>query len=262
MTISRVSQPEITDTFKVYVSDVKPFLGGSIVATNRQFTQDKYNEIKSLNVDTKKISAWKNEKLNSEIVLYTKSLGLTEVKVSVGDLINSESRIDANNIKTSYVKSTKAYDGRFLGYGANNRKPVPEATLDNRKESNDILYQDKLTAIASNSLQPVWIEFNIPNNAQAGIYKTKLSVTAKEITEPIEFEYEIEVLDVELDDISKFRNQFDIELWQYPYSSAEHYGYEPFSLEHKEVLKSHMNLYKSIGGHAITATIVEEPWQA
>ena len=35
---------------------------------------------------------------------------------------------------------------------------------------------------------------------------------------------------------------------------------EPFSEEHLELLRQHMELYKSLGGHAITASIVEEAW--
>lgn len=51
-----------------------------------------------------------------------------------------------------------------------------------------------------------------------------------------------------------------MELWQYPYSSAEYYGVTPFSDEHLQILRSSMELYKSIGGHAITTTINEDAW--
>ena len=46
----------------------------------------------------------------------------------------------------------------------------------------------------------------------------------------------------------------------YPYTSAEYYGVEPFSDEHYEIMESSMQIYKEIGGHAITTTISEEAW--
>ena len=57
-----------------------------------------------------------------------------------------------------------------------------------------------------------------------------------------------------------YRDTFDIELWQYPYTSAEYYNVEPFSDEHLEIMKSSMELYKKAGGHAITASIIEDAW--
>ena len=41
---------------------------------------------------------------------------------------------------------------------------------------------------------------------------------------------------------------------------AYYYDVEPFSDKHIHILKQHMLLYKSLGGHAITASIVEEAW--
>lgn len=69
------------------------------------------------------------------------------------------------------------------------------------------------------------------------------------------FEYEVRVQNAELPD--NYRDTFDIELWQYPYTSAEYYNVEPFSDEHLEIMKSSMELYKKAGGHAITASIIE-----
>ncbi len=56
------------------------------------------------------------------------------------------------------------------------------------------------------------------------------------------FEYEVRVQNAELPD--NYRDTFDIELWQYPYTSAEYYNVEPFSDEHLEIMKSSMELYK------------------
>ena len=104
------------------------------------------------------------------------------------------------------------------------------------------------------------MEFSIPKDAVAGTYTTKVKVTADDIETPLEFTYTIKVQNVTLPDASTFGQTFDIELWQYPYSVAEYYNVEPFSDKHFELLKSGMEIYKSIGGHAITTTISEDAW--
>ena len=69
---------------------------------------------------------------------------------------------------------------------------------------------------------------------------------------PLTFTYTIEVKAATLPDPAEYEKKLDVELWQYPYSSAEYYGVTPFSDEHLQILRSSMELYKSIGGHAIT----------
>ena len=87
-----------------------------------------------------------------------------------------------------------------------------------------------------------------------------MTVNAQGLQQPLQFEYTIGVQNATLANTDTFGKTFDIELWQYPYSIAEYYGVEPFSNEHFAILRPHMELYKSIGGHAITTTISEDAW--
>lgn len=62
-----------------------------------------------------------------------------------------------------------------------------------------------------------------------------------------------------LNDVSTY-NTFDIELWQYPYNSAENiYNVEPFSEEHLNIMRWGWRFIRVLG-HAITTTISEEAW--
>ena len=239
-----------------------PSLGGTIEDTNWQYTQDRYGEISSQTAnDTAELTAWKNDKATSEIVLYSKSCSLENVSISTSALQDAYGNtIPAENVKTVFVKSAKAYNANSPGYGDPNR-PYPEATAGNRSETSDILYQEGGSVdMAWNSLQPVWVEFNIPKDAKAGTYIGKIRVMADGIEKPLAFTYKVRVQDVVLPDASAYADTFDIELWQYPYSNAEYYDVTPFSEEHLELLRSTMLKYKEIGGYAITATIVEEAW--
>lgn len=234
-------------------------LGGSIVDTNTQYTQDRYEELLDRHTMSESLTVWKNDKAVSELALVSIGCSLKNVAVTAGDLSNGNNIISGDLVRTVFVKSTKAYNGPYLGYGSKDR-PVPAPTSDNRSESPDILYQSEPVDMPFNSVQPVWVEFHIPKDQAAGIYTGTLSVTADGIEDPLLFQYEIEVQDVQLPDPEEFKDGFDIELWQYPYSSAEYYGVEPFSPEHFKILESAMLKYREIGGHAITASIVEEAW--
>lgn len=249
----------IQKTVAIEVKPSIPGITGSIVDTQTQYTQDRYDEIINLGLISKRVTAWKNDKAVSEISLASKDSALKNVIITTSDLVNGDQKIASDQIEATFIKSTQAYNGSYLGYGSKTR-PVPAVTDTNRSESNDILYQTTPIDIPFNAVQNVWVEFNIPKDAQPGIYTTTISVKADGIDTPLEFTYEVNVQDAVLADTSEFKNGFDVELWQYPYSSAEYYGVEAFSEEHMKIMESSMNIYKEVSGHAITATIVEEAW--
>ncbi|MEG2489254.1 glycoside hydrolase domain-containing protein, partial [Anaerorhabdus sp.] len=245
----------------VTVIPANPQMGGSIVTTDTQYTQDRYDEVKNLGTLTATLSGWKNDKVLSEISLFSKDSALKNVIVEASDFTSGSNVIKASNMKSTFIKSTKAYNGGYLGYGSKTR-PVPVDNGTNRSESNDILYQDASTPINIdfNKLQNVWVELNIPKDAAAGTYTGTLSVKADGISDPLTFTYTLNVENALLKDASEFKKTFDIELWQYPYSSAEYYGVEPFSQKHLDIMESGMLKYKEVSGSVITASILEDAW--
>ena len=252
---------DVSKTIGVTVKKAVPGIGGSIVDVNTQYTQDRYDEVKGLGTTSATLTAWKNDKAISEISLYSKDSSLSNVTISASDFKNGDKVLKSENVKATFIKSVKAYNGKYLGYGDKNRE-VPKETETNRSESNDVLYQTTPIEIGFNKLQNVWVEVNVPKGTEPGTYTGKLKVTADGIKEPLEFTYTLNVQDAELPDAKEFENGFDIELWQYPYSSAEYYDVKPFSEKHLKIMESIMLKYKEIGGHAITTSIVEDAWNA
>ena len=167
--------------------------------------------------------------------------------------------MERKNEPDPFIRSTKAYNGSYLGYGSTTRE-IPADNGTNRSESSDILWSTEPMDVGYNVLQPVWVEIAVPEDAAPGTYTGTLSVTADGLEDAMTFTYTLTVQDVVLPDASTFADTFDAELWQYPYSVAEYYGLEPFSEEHLEAMRSNMEIYKSIGGHAITASIIEDAW--
>lgn len=261
-TIITISSGTIKKEVKVKVIPQMKSIRGSIVSTNKQVLQKDYDALKNETTSHLNLTAWKNDTVNTQLALLSIDSSLEQVSIEASPLTSTNATISQDNIKATFVKPTLAYVGNFLGYGANNTNSVPAITSTNRAESSDILYQMTPIDMKYNSVQPVHVAISIPKNSQAGDYVTTLTVNAKGLTNPLTFTLNVKVYDAVLPDVSEFKNKFDLELWQYPYSSAEYYKVQPFSEEHLEILKSHINLYKKVGGNTVTATIVEEPWQA
>ena len=243
----------LSKSIEVQVKEAVLSLGGTIVDKNTQYTQARYDEVSVKSRRKGELTAWANDKAVSELVLFSKGGKLENVAITASDLKCGIETISSEHVTATFLKATKAYTGGYPSGGV-----VPPATETNRADSMDILYQTDPVNIGFNSLQPVWVEFAIPKGTKAGVYTGTLSVCADGIPEPVVFTYDVYVQNAKLpEDTSQM---FDIELWQYPYTSAEYYGVEPFSAEHLEIMKSSMLKYKEIGGHAITASIVEEAW--
>ena len=250
---------ELSASAQVTVIAAVPGIAGSIVDNDTQWTQNRYDEVKSMGTMSAELTAWKNDKALSELALVSVDSALKNVTVTASDFVSGENVIDASNVTATFLRSTKAYNGGYLGYGDPNRQ-LPADNGSNRSESVDILWSTEPAEIAYNTLQSVWVEFNVPADAAAGTYTGTLTVTADGLEDGLTFAYTLNVQDVRLPDASTYGSTFDVELWQYPYTSAEYYDVEPFSQEHFEILRPIMELYKSIGGHAITASIIEEAW--
>ncbi|MPQ43151.1 glycoside hydrolase domain-containing protein [Clostridium tarantellae] len=244
----------ITKELKVIVKPTVANMHGTIVDTNTHYTQDKYEEIKSKGVVSEEVFAWKSDKVISQIALISKGSALKNVTVKSSDFISGENVLSSENVTTTFLKETLAYIGD-AGYHNQNDISMPAGE---KRAVPDILYTNEPINIDFNKVQPVWVEFNIPENTPAGVYTGNIMITADEIENPLTFSYSVEVLDAVMPDSTDY--EFDIELWQYPYSIAEYYNVEPFSNEHFEILTPHMLKYKELGGHAITTSIVEEAW--
>ena len=104
--------------------------------------------------------------------------------------------------------------------------------------------------------RPVWLSLQIPADAQPGTYKGVIEVLSEKDKQPLTIS--VRVQDKTLPPPSEWKYRLD--LWQNPWVVAWENHVEPWSEEHKTLLKKHLQLYADAGGKYITTYAVNSPW--
>ena len=243
-------------SMEVSVLEKKEDIDATYVDSGDQYQQKAYaGLLAGKRKFSEQVWAWKNDKAVAEIAVMSKQKALEDVSVSITDLEGFGAVIPASSVKLSFVREVKAYTGHAGWYAQNKAGTMPSGP---REYFPEVIYSGDPVSMDSERLQLVWVEASVPKDALAGIYKGTITVSAGNTDETIALDYTLEVLDAVQPDPEDY--DFDVEYWSHPYNVAYYYDVEPFSEEHLELLKQHMELYKDLGGHAITASIVEEAW--
>ena len=235
----------------VYAAEeAAPALRAVASDTSVIYTTEHRNGLEEWEAEPPHLWAWGNDRADFQLSLITGGHALKQVRVTA-----EGGTVPAEWVRISFIEET-------LAYGANATDPelvydgvLPEG---DRVSGPDILAGDDPVDVEADEVQPVWVSIRVPKDTPAGNYTLRLHLTWDGDGEGLSVELPFRTVGVSLPDPQEYR--FDIELWQYPYSSAEYYGVEPFSERHLAILKKQMELYRDLGGHAITASIVEEAW--
>lgn len=226
------------------------------VNSSDQYQQKDYNKI--LNTERKKsihLWAWKNDKAEAEFAVLCADKDINNVSVKASDLNGESGILPSSIVKLSFIKEVKAYIGHAGWYSNNPCNIMPNGK---REYFPEVIYSDEPVSVCKDRFQLVWAEISVPKNALPGIYHGKITVSAENTEKTVHLDYTLEVLDITMPDTENYL--FDVEYWSHPYNVAYYYDVEPFSNEHLKILKQHMTIYKNLGGHAVTASIVEEAW--
>ena len=170
----------------VTVTPAVPGIAGSIVDIDTQWTQNRYDEVKGMGTMSAELTAWKNDVATSELALVSVDSALKNVTVTASDFVSGENTISADCVTATFIRSTKAYNGGYLGYGSKDRV-IPADNGTNRSESSDILWTTEPMDVGYNAVQPVWVEISVPASAKSGTYTGTLTVTADGLQEGLTF---------------------------------------------------------------------------
>lgn len=209
-------------------------------------TQAQYSTMLGHDAPVAVQTVWKGDKAVFPLAILTGDEMASDVTVCATSLTAENTELPSSAVNCLFIRETKA----FMGNGKKDDR--------SRSAYPDVVFGGDKTDMPANFIQNVWVSVQIPADAAPGLYKGNILVNAAELEDTIATPVAIEVLDLAMPSPQEYT--FDIELWQYPYRVAQYYGLEPFSAAHTSVLASHMAHYAALGGHAITASIVEEPW--
>lgn len=244
-----------TKKIKITVLPANEDMDATFVDSGDQYQQKAYVKLQNEKVLNEQVWAWQNDQTVSEIAVLSKGKALENISVSSSDLENGEHRIAADHIELSFVKEVEAFIGHAGWYANNNSGTMPSGP---KEKFPEVIYSNDPVSIDSKTLQLIWVKASVPKNTVAGVYTGTITVTAENTSDTIELAFAVEVVEAVQPEPEEYL--FDVEYWSHPYNVSDYYDVEPFSQEHIDILRQHMEVYKNLGGHAITASIVEEAW--
>ena len=196
-------------------------------------------------------TGWKGERLNAEILVWSPDT-IQQVRLILNDFKNSKGKLlSKDNINVNMIR----YVISNYPYGAKN------ATCDGSSYKNVYLLPDRFETfkqfdIPARTIRPVWISFNIPRNADSGIYNGTIEVKSENYSTTLNVKLFIQ--NQLLPKPHEWKHRLD--LWQNPWVVAWKNNLKPWSAEHIALLKQHLKFYADAGGKYITTYAVNSPW--
>jgi len=194
---------------------------------------------------------WKGERLNAQLVVWSADT-LEQIRLELSDLKTTNgASISKDNIKAHlvrYVIANYPYDSK-------------EGNCGDSPYKDGFLFPDRFEPfdrfdLPGKTARPVWLTIDIPGGAKPGHYKGTIDVLGKGFKRSLGLD--LEVQDQLLPPPHEWTYRLD--LWQNPWVLAWHNHLQPWSEEHKLLLKKHLKLYAGAGGKYITTYAVNSPW--
>ena len=196
-----------------------------------------------------RLEGWKGERVSAQFLLYTGE-GADGVVCKVSEFTSDDARMSPDIASASFVRYTLA------------DQASPTCRCDRSPYSPAILVPDlidtlKVFNMDPRTTRPVWVTVNIPQDAEPGLYKSEITVSAKGCGK-VKMPLEIEVIDQVLPTYEDWK--FHLDLWQHPSAVARMLKLDMWSDEHFEALKEQMRPLAEAGQKVITATLNRDPW--
>lgn len=195
-------------------------------------------------------SGWRGERLNAQVLVWSPDT-LTQVRIHVSDLVNSEGelisrdRIRVNMVR--YVLSNFPYAAKGFSCDISNDSVY---LMPDRLEPFDRF------GLPGRSVRPVWIAVDIDPSVEPGEYTGAVEVVSSNYKASLQVKITVQNQLLPGPGDWKFR----LDLWQNPWVVAEYFQVEPWSDAHKYLLKKHLEPYAESGGTYITTYAVHSPW--
>lgn len=213
--------------------------------TDTRYPLEPFAAIKTTSVN--RCVAWKGERVNLQLLVTNKGAEQA-VEFAFSDLVCGKNTISCKNVVGGFVQGV--ITDRFTGCGRHEVDAYGESL------SADRITTDNPVVFAEGASLGLWFTVNVPRNAAPGNYKGSVAVTVNGVT--TEYSYTVKVLSRTLPSPKEWK--FHLDLWQNPYAVARVHGVELWSPEHFHKLAPYMRKLASAGQKAITATLIDRPW--
>lgn len=223
------------------------FENAGFVSSDIRFVKNKIQNPDLRKSDT--LVAWKGEKVHTQILFRAKH-EVKELKVCIGNLKSENGgNISRKNVQTGFQSFVITDE---FGNGCGHRKP---ADFDSSRVADPINFKLKKQYVAENDFQPLWVSVSVPQNANAGVYKTVISINGNT---KHTLSLVLRVVDRVLPEPSQWT--FNLDFWQHPAAIARVHGVELWSAKHFKLMRPYYEMLAGAGQKNITASIVHEPW--
>lgn len=195
------------------------------------------------------VAAWRGERVNLQLVVTNEySEKECSVEYRFSDLKQGRYIIPASNVVGGFVQPV--ITDKFTGCG----KHAVDA-------HGEILVADRITdtnptVLDAGSCRGLWLTVQVPQDAEPGTYKGYVELVCN--GKKNKYEYFVNVSNYQLPAPKDWT--FHLDLWQNPYAVARVHNVELWSEEHFDVLRPYMLKLASAGQKAITATLIDRPW--
>ena len=212
-----------------------------------RYPLDCKTEVGDFRVNT--VAAWRGERVNLQLVVTNEySEKDCSVVYKFSDLKQGRDVIPASNVVGGFVQPV--ITDKFTGCGKHAVDAHGEELVADR------ITDTNPTVLNAGSCRGLWLTVQVPQDAEPGTYKGYVELVCN--GKKNKYEYFVNVANWQLPAPKEW--SFHLDLWQNPYAVARVHNVELWSKEHFDVLRPYMLKLASAGQKAITATLIDRPW--
>ncbi len=229
-------------------SIVKKGLHSSFVTIDKRYAKSLVPDVKIKKQHI--VTGWRGERVSAQILLWTTE-ARPNVSLKISDFKSMEGkRLPADIASARFVRYVMTDE---FAEGCGHRKPEDFAA----SLSPDMLDNLQSFDLEANKARPIWVTINIPVDADAGEYLTKIRIMGNG-TQHQELDLKLSVINIELPKSTAWT--YHLDQWQHPSAIARVHGLKMWSDAHFEAMKPVMKMLADVGQKVITATINKDPW--
>lgn len=195
------------------------------------------------------IKAWRGERVGVEAVVYA-AQKQSALQVRLTPWRKGGATIAASQGEARFINYVTTDNFQYCGYHPNNLTPYQVA---------DVIDLDVPQTAEEGTTHPVWCTLEVPADADAGVYSTRLEVADAQTHKVLKrLNLKIEVNARTLP--SPAEQKFHVDFWQQPYAVSRYNGVPRWSQAHLDALRPYLKLLARSGQKVVSAILFYEPW--